>query len=254
MISLMAEPSTLIPNLNEITEEHAQPEEEVHLEPTEEIHREPTEENMPSEQPEVQPIARQQKRKEKKKRRQEEKEDEFVSDEAYSLWQKHYAGKGFVGERGFSQLISPFKELIEQRGWGKFCKHYKTGYAAIVREFYSILVGRKDNSVFVKGVWVPYGAESINAIYGMEGQKHGAKYKRLADRPKKEKIARMLTDGKVKWGTGQGKKKIINRGDLTEEAKVWFYFLASVLIPTKHVCTVKEQEAVLLYAILRATR
>ena len=98
----MAEPSTLIPNLNEITEDHAQPEEGVHLEPTEEIHREPTEENRPSEQPEVRPVARQQKRKEKKKRRQEEKEDEFVSDEAYSIWQKHYAGKGFIGERGFS--------------------------------------------------------------------------------------------------------------------------------------------------------
>ena len=112
-------------------------------------------------------------------------------------------------------------------------------------------MGRKENSVFVRGVWVPYGAETINAIYGMEGQKHGSKYKRLADRPNREKIARRLTDGKVKWGTGQGEKKIINRGDLTEEAKVWFYFLASVLIPTKHVCTVREQEAVLLYAILK---
>ena len=141
--------------------------------------------------------------------------------------------------------------MIEQRGWGKFCKHYKTGYATIVKEFYSNLVGRKDNSIFVRGVWVPYGAEIINAIYGMEGQKHGAKYKRLADRPNREKIARMLTDGKVKWGTGQGEKKIIHRGDMTEEAKVWFYFLASVLIPTKHVCTVREQEAVLLYAILK---
>ena len=134
-------------------------------------------------------------RERKKKRRQEEKEDEFVSDEAYSIWKKHYAGKGFVGEKGFSQLISPFKELIEQREWGKFYKHYKTGYAAIVREFYSNLIGRKDNSVFVRGVWVPYGAENINAIYGMEGQKHGSKYKRLADRPNREKIARRLTDG-----------------------------------------------------------
>ena len=88
-------------------------------------------------------------------------------------------------------------------------------------------------------------------MYGMEGQKHGSKYKKLADNPDREKIARRLTDGKVKWGQGQGEKKVINRGDLTEEAKVWFYFLASVLIPTKHVCTVREQEAVLLYAILK---
>ena len=166
-------------------------------------------------------------------------------------WTKHYASKGFVGERGFSQLISPFKKLIEQRGWGKFCKHYKTGYAAIVREFYANLVERKDNTVFIREVWVPYGSENINAIYGLEGQKHGSKYKRLADRPNRKKISRRLTDGKVKWGTRQGEKKIINKGDLTEEAKVWFYFLASVLIPTKHVCTVREQEAVLLYAILK---
>ena len=145
-----------------------------------------------------------------------------------------------MGERGFSQLISPFQELIEQRGWGKFCKHKKCGYAVVVREFYSNLVGRKENSVFVRGVWVPYGAETINAMYGMDGQKHGSKYKKIAEIPNREKISKRLTDGKVKWGQGQGEKKIIIRGDLTEEAKVWFYFLASVLVPTKHVCTVRE--------------
>ena len=88
-------------------EKYAQPEGEVHLESTRE--------NRPSEQPEVQPVARQQRKKGKDKH-QEGEEDEFVSEEAYSIWKKHYAGKGFVGERGFSQLISPFKELIEQRG------------------------------------------------------------------------------------------------------------------------------------------
>ena len=98
---------------------------------------------------------------------------------------------------------------------------------------------------------MPYGAETINEMYGMEGQKHGSKYKKIADSPNREKIARKLTDGKVKWGQGRGEKKIINRGDLTEEAKVWFYFMASVLVPTKHVCTVREQEAIILYAILK---
>ena len=141
--------------------------------------------------------------------------------------------------------------MIEQRGWGKFCKHYKTGYAAIVREFYSNLVGRKENSVFVRVVWVPYGAETINSMYDMEGQKHRSKYKKLADSLDREKIARRLTEGKVKWGQGQGEKKVINKGDLKEEARVWFYFLASLLIPTKYVCTVREQEAVLLYSILK---
>ena len=71
-------------------------------------------ENRPSEQPEVPPVTNQQRRK-GKERQQEEEEDDFVLEEAFSNWKKNYAGKGFVGERGFSQLISPFKELIEQR-------------------------------------------------------------------------------------------------------------------------------------------
>ena len=141
----MVEPSTLIPNLNEIMEEYTQTEGESHLEPTME--------SRPLKQPEVPPVTKQQRWK-GKERQQEEEEDEFVSEEAFSNWKKNYAGKGFVGERGFSQLISPFKELIEQRGWGKFYKHQRSGYAAVVREFYSNLVGRKENSVFVRGVWV----------------------------------------------------------------------------------------------------
>ena len=156
-------------------------------------------ENRSSEQPEVPPVTKQQRRK-GKERQQEEEEDEFILEEAFSNWKKNYAGKGFFGERGFSQLISPFKELIEQRGWGKFCKHQKSGYAAVVREFYSNLVRRKENSIFVRGVCVPYVAETINEMYGMEGQKHGSNYKKIADSPNREKIARRLTGGKVKWG------------------------------------------------------
>ena len=126
-------------------EEYDRPEVEVHLEPERE--------NRPSEQPEVQPVTRQQRKKGKEKQQEEEEEEgEFVSNEAYSNWRKRYTGKGFIGERGFSQLIPPFKELIEQRGWGKFCKHQRSGYAAVVREFYSNLVGRKENSVFFRGV------------------------------------------------------------------------------------------------------
>ena len=88
-------------------EEYTQPEGEVHLEPSRE--------NRPSEQPEVQTVSKQHARKGKEKV-QEEEEDEFVSEEAFSIWKKHYAGKGFVGEIGFNKFISPFKELVEQRG------------------------------------------------------------------------------------------------------------------------------------------
>ena len=59
-------------------------------------------ENRASEQPEVQPVTKQQRRK-GNKRQQEEEEDEFVSEEAFSIWKKHYAGKGFVVFQGIDR-------------------------------------------------------------------------------------------------------------------------------------------------------
>ena len=61
-------------------EEYTQPEGEVDLEPSRE--------NRPSEQPEVQPVTKQQRRKGKEKH-QEGEEDEFVSEEVFSIWKKH---------------------------------------------------------------------------------------------------------------------------------------------------------------------
>ena len=36
----------------------------------------------------------------------------------------------------------------------------------------------------------------------------------------------------------------------TGEDKVLFYFIASFIIPTKHLSTIREQEAIILYALL----
>ena len=121
----------------------------------------------------------------------------------------------------------------------------------MVKEFYSNLVGRKDNTVFIRGVWVPYGAKAINEAYGMAGHKHRSKFKKLLENPDFKKIAEKLIDGKAQMRQGEGEPKTLNRGSLTEEAKVWFYFLASVLVPTKHLSTVREQEVILLYAVLK---
>ena len=238
----MAEPSDLTPNQEEIREENVQPEEENRQE-------EPTE-GMPAEAPEGPTVPAKRTNKGKEKVTEEEVED-FVSDEAYSNWRKHYANKEFVAERRFKNPITPFKELIEKRGWETLYAHRRSGYAAVVREFYSNMVGRKDNTFYVRGVWVPYGAQAINQVYGMAGHKHGSKFKKLLENPDLKKIAEKLTDGKAQLKQEKGGPKTLNRGSLTEEAKVWFYFLASVLVPTRHLGTVREQEAVMLYAILK---
>ena len=67
-----------------------------------------------------------------------------------------------------------------------------------------------------------------------------------------KKIVNRLTGGEGKWEvTKKNPHHAIKRGALTEEAKVWFYFICFVIVPTRHLCKVREQEAILLYAFLK---
>ena len=63
----------------------------------------------------------------------------FYFDKEAKAFQKHLAKKGFVEERGFKQLVSPFKEKIERWGWEKVSQHREPGVRALVKEFYSNL-------------------------------------------------------------------------------------------------------------------
>ena len=123
----------------------------------------------------------------------------------------------------------------------------------MVREFYANLVGmREDNTVFIRGVWVPFGAQKINEVFKMKDLKHGSKFKKMMENPNNGKILNLLTAGRGKWeATKKDSHHSIRRGSLTEEAKVWFYFLSSVIVPKKHLSSVKEQEAMILYALLK---
>ena len=114
------------------------------------------------------------------------------------------------------------------------------------------MVGMKDDLVFVRGVLVPFDDRSINEMYKLRDYKHGSKYKKLLDSPNYKNIVNLLIGGKGKWEvTKKNPHHAIKRGALAEEAKVWFYFICSVIIPTRHLCTVSEQEAILLYAFLK---
>ena len=87
---------------------------------------------------------------------------------------------------------------------------------------------------------------------GLGKMSDGAKFKRLKKDPDYQKILKELTYRKGLW---EGNKKTpyakIARGNLTKKAKVKFYFLSSVLTPTKHVYTMRVDKAILLYAILK---
>ena len=110
----------------------------------------------------------------------------------------------------------------------------------------------KEDSVYVRGVWVPMGHERINEVLQIKDPENGSKFKRLLREPNHDKIVDFLTGGKGKRNsTKKNLHESIHRGSLTEEAKVWFYFITYVIIPTKYLSTIRENEAILLYALLK---
>ena len=128
----MVEPQNLVPNLSEIMEEYATIEEEVQLEP--QIETTPVVE-LEGREEEQNPAHKGKKHKRAKQSRAEqakapEDDKAFISNEAYSLWEKNLSDKGFIVERGFGKFISPFTEIIEKRGWSLFCMHKPPRFAA----------------------------------------------------------------------------------------------------------------------------
>ena len=65
--------------------------------------------------------------------------------------EKGLRGKGFIVERGVNKLISPFIEMLEKRGWKILGEHKEPGFVALVKEFYTNMVGVKGKKVCIRG-------------------------------------------------------------------------------------------------------
>ena len=122
----------------------------------------------------------------------------------------------------------------------------------MVKEFYNNIVGMKDKTVYVRRIWISFSREQIDQTYNIHERKNGLKFEKLVNEQDFQKIVDLLTDGKGNWNSiRKNLHESIARGILNEQAKVWFYFLCSVILPSKHLCTVREKEVVLLYAVLK---
>ena len=194
------------------------------------------------------------------KRRTEEAETEqrvekarnFISNKVVVLMEKSMKERGFIAERGFKKLVSPFVEMLEKREWQALGEHKEPRCAAMMKEFFSNMVEKEGKKFYVKGYWINFNKERIKMLFNLKVQKNGSKFKKLLKELDYQKIVDLLTAGKGKWkGTNKTQYKSIYRGDLTEEAKVWFYFISFVLLPSKHLIIVRRDEAILLYALLK---
>ena len=142
--------------------------------------------------------------------------------------------------------------MLEKREWQELGEHKELGCAALVKEFFANMVEKEGKKVYVRGQWIDFSKEKINTLFNLKVKKYGSKFKKLLKEPEYQKIVDLLTVGKGKWkGIKKTIYKSIARGDLTEEAKVWFYFISSILFPSKHLSTVRKDEVILLYALLK---
>ena len=143
--------------------------------------------------------------------------------------------KDFIAKRGFKIVLSPFAEMLEKRGWQSLGEHKEPGYASLVKEFFANMVEKEGKRVYVRGHWVEFNREEINKLFSLGVQKNGSKFKKQLKEPEHQKIVDLLTAGQGEWkGIKKTPFKSIAKGDLTEEANVWFYFISSVLMPSKH--------------------
>ena len=70
--------------------------------------------------------------------------------------------------------------------------------------------------------------------------------------PNYTKILEKVAVPNIAWRTKKGGELLdIARGSLTKEAKAWFYFMNSRVVPFMHVSTLYKDRAILLYTILR---
>ena len=61
----------------------------------------------------------------------------FVSEKVATLMEESLKERGFIAERGFKKVISPFAEVLENREWKSLGEHKEPGCASLVKEFFA---------------------------------------------------------------------------------------------------------------------
>ena len=145
--------------------------------------------------------------------------DKFISESVVALMEGSLKNKGFIEERGFKNIISPFAEMAEKTEWQSLAEHKEPGCASLVREFFTNMVEREGKRVYVKGQWIDFSREEINKLFNLGVQKDGSKFRKQLRETEHQKIVDLLIAGKGEWkGTKINPFRSISKGDLTEEA------------------------------------
>ena len=107
----------------------------------------------------------------------------LISEKAAALMEGSLKNKGFIVERGFKNIISPFAKVLEMREWQLLVEHKESSCASLVKEFYANMVEKEGKIVYVRGQWVEFSREKINILFNLSVQKDNSKFKKQLKEP-----------------------------------------------------------------------
>ena len=61
------------------------------------------------------------------KKRGKNRVENFISESSVVLMEESLKNRGFIAERGFKNIISPFAEMVEKREWQSLAEHKEPG-------------------------------------------------------------------------------------------------------------------------------
>ena len=73
----------------------------------------------------------------------------LISEKVAGLMEGSLKNRGFIAERGFKNIISPFVEVLERREWQLLAEHKQFGYASLVKEFYPNMVEKEGKKKYM---------------------------------------------------------------------------------------------------------
>ena len=194
----MSDPTTLIPNLHEVMEEYTEMENKIKqgFEATTKQVEERDDDNEENHQKVDEPRKRKSGVDEAGKEKRKNRVENLISESEVALMEGSLKNRGFIAEREFKNIISPFSEMVEKREWQSLAKHKEPRCASLLMEFFANMVEREGKRVYVRGQWIDFSREEINKLFNLGVQKDVSKFRKQLREIEHQKIVDLLTVGK----------------------------------------------------------
>lgn len=153
---------------------------------------------------------------------------------------------------GMSYLDYILNIHAQERGWEYFISPLADTVMSLVREFHvNLKMRHEDFKVRIKGLMVSFYIQTINTIYSMPSCVNDEYTTFLHDPMEYNEILNELFHPRVSWKLNDYRALVnLPARYLKSNPQRWFLFVASRMIPSRHMSDVTKDSTILVYYIL----